>query len=314
MKDTLVLPPLKKPPALRPGDTVAIAATASCFDQEAFRQGVKRIESWGYRVRYREDIFSKKRYLAGDDARRFEEFRDYLVDDAVRAVFLARGGYGSMRLLPALDSLPKNLPPKILLGYSDFTSIALLARQRWGWVTFQGPVVAKDIGGNLQDGGERSLLRALTDPRPLGTLRPPHLLPLHPGKASGPLVGGCLSLLVCSLGTPFEIQAQDAILYLEDVGEKLYSLDRMLTHLRLAGVFEKVRGIVFGPLKDAHDKPEVIVDLMREMTADLKMPILFGFPCGHVQDSWTIPMGVRVTLDADNVSLIFEEGALEEAI
>lgn len=301
---------LKKPPALHRGDTIAVVATASCFDPEAFRAGVARIESWGFRVRYRDDIFSKKRYLAGDDERRLEELKDYLLDDTVRAIFLARGGYGSMRLLPELAKLPSDLPPKILLGYSDFTSILSFVRQNWGWVSFQGPVVAKDISGNLKADGEASLLRALTDPAPLGALSPAGLQALHPGRATGPLVGGCLSLLVCSLGTPFHLQARDSILYLEDVGEKLYSLDRMLTHLRLAGIFEQVKGIVFGPLKDTHDKQEVIVDLLRDLTADLNLPILFGFPCGHLEDSWTLPMGLTVTLDADRPALIFEESAL----
>ncbi len=304
---------LKKPPALKPGDLIAVSAAASCFDGEAFLKGVERIRYWCFQVSYREDIFSKKRYLAGDDRRRLEELSSYLQDPKVKAIFLARGGYGSMRLLPGLEKLPTDLPPKILLGYSDFTSVLMFARQRWGWVTFQGPVVAKDISGNLQGDGVQSLLRALTDPRPLGELRPAGMISLHPGRARGALVGGCLSLIVCSLGTPYQIEAQDGILYLEDVGEKLYSLDRMLTHLRLAGVFDQVRGIVFGPLKDAHDKQEVIVDLMRDLLTDLKIPILFGFPCGHREDSWTIPLGLPVTLDADRKSLVFEEEALHSS-
>jgi len=303
-------PSLKKPPALRPGDTIAIAAPASCFEREALLRGIARLEAMGFRVRYRDDIFSKRRFLAGDDARRFQELREFLLDDAVKAIFTARGGYGSMRLLPQLASLPADLPPKILMGYSDITSLLLWAQQRWGWVTFQGPVVAKDLGDRQEVAGRASLLRCLTDPRPLGELRPAGMLALHPGRASGRLLGGCLSLIVCSLGTPYQLQTRDSILYLEDVGEKLYSLDRMLTHLRYAGLFEGIRGIVFGPLKDAHDEPAVIMDLLRDLLVDLRIPILFGFPSGHVDDSLTIPFGVQVTLDAETPALIFEEGAL----
>ena len=287
-----------------------MAAPASCFDREALLLGIKRLEALGFQVRYREDIFSKKRYLAGDDERRFAEWSAYLREDAVKAVFAARGGYGSMRLLPRLESLPNDLPPKILLGYSDITSLLLFAQQRWGWVTFQGPVVAKDIGERMRAPGQNSLLRTLTDPTPLGALRPEGLLALHPGEASGRLVGGCLSLIVCSLGTRYQLQTRGSILYLEDVGEKLYSLDRMLTHLRMAGLFDEIRGIVFGPLKDAHDDPAIIQDLLTDLLQDLKIPILFGFPSGHLEDSWTIPFGVEVTLDADDPGLIFEEAAL----
>jgi len=303
-------PSLRKAPPLRPGDTIGIAAPASCFDREAFALGVAKLQSLGFQVRFREDIFSKKRFLAGDDTRRFTELKELLFDEQVKAIFAARGGYGAMRLLPQLDALPRDLPPKILMGYSDITSLLNFAQQRWGWVTFQGPVVAKDIGERMAVPGQASLLRSLCDPAPLGSLQSEGLVALHPGRAEGRLVGGCLSLIVCSLGTPYQLETAGNILYLEDVGEKLYSIDRMLTHLRLAGLLRDVRGIVFGPLKDAHDLPTVIMDLLLDLLADLKVPILFGFPSGHTEDSWTIPFGVRVTLDADRPALIFEEGAL----
>jgi len=302
---------LRKPPPLKKGDTIAIAAPASPFDAQAFHAGIEKIRAWGFIPKFREDIFAKKRYLAGEDSRRLAELIEYLTDERVRAVFAARGGYGSMRLLPELDKLPLDLPPKILMGYSDITSLLIYAQQRWGWVTFHGPVVAKDISARLGPGGEGSLHRVLGDPRPLGPLSSPGLRTLHPGRAQGRLVGGCLSLVVCSLGTPYQLKTRDCILYLEDVGEILYSLDRMLTHLRQAGLFKGLRGIVFGPLKDAHDEPDVIFEVLREMLADLKIPVLFGFPSGHLEDSLTIPFGLRVTLDADQRQVVFEEGALQ---
>lgn len=301
---------MRKPPALQPGDTIAIAAPASPFDAQAFYEGVEKLRVWGFKPRYREDILAKKRYLAGDDPRRLAELVEYLQDDAVKAIFTARGGYGSMRLLPQLDALPAELPPKILLGYSDITSLLNYARQRWGWVTFHGPVVAKDISARLGEVGRQSLLRVLCDPAPLGALSAPGLRTLYPGKASGSLVGGCLSLLVCSLGTPYQIKTEGCVLYLEDVGEILYSLDRMLTHLRQAKILSGLKGIVFGPLKDAHDEPQVVFEMLQELLADLKIPMLFGFPSGHLEDSWTLPFGVKVCLDADRRELIFEESAL----
>jgi muramoyltetrapeptide carboxypeptidase len=178
-------------------------------------------------------------------------------------------------------------------------------------VTFHGPVVAKDISTRISKFGETSLLRTLTDRRPLGRVSPEGMSTLHPGTAKGKLVGGCISLIVCSLGTPYQLQTKDCLLYLEDVGEILYSLDRMLTHMRLAGLFKGVRGIVFGPLKDAHDEPKVILEVLKDLLADLKIPILFGFPSGHLEDSLTLPLGLNVTLDADKKFLLFEESALE---
>lgn len=302
---------LKKPAPLQKGDTVAVVAPASPFDQDALRRGVQRMESWGFRVRLGEGITERKRYLAGSDQRRFRELEAALMDPEVKAIFAARGGYGTLRLLPDLEKIPHDLSPKILLGYSDLTSLLIFARQRWGWVTFHGPVVAKDIGDRLKEEGESSLLRTLTDPSPLGTVQPPGLVSLVSGRAEGPLVGGCLSLLVCSLGTPYQIKTEGCVLFIEDVGELLYSLDRMLFHLRLAGIFDKVKGIIFGPLKDAHDSPEVIQAMLCDVLGDLGIPMVFGFPSGHTEDSWTIPLGLPVRLNADEGKIEFSEGALE---
>lgn len=301
---------LKKPPRLREGDTIQIVAPASPFDQEAFLRGAARLKEWGFQVRYRDDIFAKKRYLAGDDLRRLQELQEALQDPAVKAVFVARGGYGSGRLLPALEKWKPPTEAKIILGYSDISSLLIFAKQKWGWVTFHGPVVAKDIGDRLGEKGAASLKRTLTDPEALGLLTLPESAALHPGKARGPLVGGCLSLINCTLGTPYQLKTDDCLLYLEDVGELLYSLDRMLTHLRQAGLLKKVRGIIFGPLKDAHDSSEVIQEMLKDVLGDLSIPMLFGFPSGHTEDSWTIPLGLTVTMDAGAGSVTFEEGAV----
>ena len=303
-------PNLLRPSPLKQGDKVAVVAPASPFDREAMLRGVRRIEGWGYQVQYREDIFSRKRYLAGSDERRFEELFQALNDPAIKAVFAARGGYGSQRLLPMLDAAAPPSQPKILLGYSDLSSLLIYAMQTWNWVTFHGPVVAKDIGDRMENSGEASLLRVLQDPRPLGKISPPSACCLQGGEAEAPLVGGCLSLITCTLGTPYRLATSGKILYLEDVGEILYSLDRMLTHLRLAGVFNGVKGLVFGPLKDAHDEPEVIKAMLQDVLGDLQIPMLFGFPSGHIEDSLTVPFGLKVRLNASEGSVEFLEEAL----
>ena len=301
---------LKKPPRLKPGDTIQIIAPASPFDREAFLRGVDRLKEWGFQVHYRDDIFSKKRYLAGGDVRRLEELQQALSDPAIKAVFIARGGYGSGRLLPALEKWSPPREAKILLGYSDISSLLIFAKQYWHWVTFHGPVVAKDIGDRLGAKGQSILKQVLTEPKPLGCLKPEGMVALNPGTARGPLVGGCLSLIHCGLGTPYQLKTEGCILYLEDVGELLYSLDRMLTHLRQAGLFKKIHGIIIGPLKDAHDSPEVIQEMLKDVLGDLPVPIVAGFPSGHVDDSWTIPLGLPVTMDGAAGSVTFEEGAV----
>jgi muramoyltetrapeptide carboxypeptidase len=301
---------LKKPPRLKAGDTIQIIAPASPFDPEAFLRGVARLKEWDFQVRYRDDIFAKKRYLAGGDERRLQELQQALEDPQVNAIFVARGGYGSGRLLPSLGKFHPPQQAKILLGYSDISSLLIFARQQWGWVTFHGPVVAKDIGDRLGEQGAASLQRTLTDPKPLGRLQPKGMVALHAGTAEGSLVGGCLSLIHCGLGTPYQLKTEGCVLYLEDVGELLYSLDRMLTHLRHAGLFRKVRGIIFGPLKDAHDSPEVIQEMLKDVLGDLAVPMLLGFPSGHIEDSWTIPLGLPVTMDAGEGSVTFSEGAV----
>ncbi len=302
--------PLLKPSPLQRGDKIAVIAPASPFDVQALERGIQKIQHWGFNVAHRSDIFSRKRYLAGDDVRRFEELVQALEDPQVKAIFVARGGYGCARLLPLLDTYTPPDSAKIILGYSDISTLLFYVYQRWSWVSFHGPVVAKDMGDRMGIAGEASLLRALTDSRPLGVLQAPHLVTLQGGRARGPLVGGCLTLVAASLGTPYQLRTDGCILYLEDVGELLYSLDRLLTQLRQAGLFRKIRGIVFGPLKDAHDEPIVVQEMLLDVLGDLSIPMVFGFPSGHGDDMWTLPLGLETILDADHGQLIFEESAL----
>ncbi|MCP5467880.1 MAG: LD-carboxypeptidase [Deltaproteobacteria bacterium] len=307
---------LKKPKALQKGDKIQIIAPASSFDREAFLRGIAKIQSWGFEVIYRPDIFEKKFYLAGDTSRRVDELVGALYDPTVQAIFCARGGYGAMQLLPALENLSPVPEPKIFVGYSDLTVLLNFFHQKWNWPVFHGPVVAKDIGDKLDQSAEESLLACLMSVKTLGRLAPEGLKPLfadrHHAPVEAEMVGGCLSLVVCSLGTSYQLETQGKILYLEDVGERLYEIDRMLTHLRLAGLFAEVKGIVFGPLEDAHHDPEVVEALLKDLLGDLNIPVLMGFPSGHITGSWTLPFGVRIRLESKSPALIFLESALAE--
>ena len=299
-----------KPKALQKGDMIGIAAPASPFDRTEFEKGLKTIENLGFTPKYREDIFSTYRYLSGTDSRRLSELIQYLTDPEVKALFFARGGYGTMRILPQLDLQKLKTTTKIVMGYSDMTPLLTYLHQQLHWVVFHGPVVAKGLGDSFGERGKKSLLRSLTDRKALGEIRSPGLIYLKPGKERGVLVGGCLSLIVATLKTPYEVECEGKILFLEDVNELPYKIDRMLTQLKLAGKLKNLRGIIFGPFKNSGKDPEEIKEVILEVLHDDEFPVAFGFPSGHMEDMMTIPLGVEVELDSLKGSVNFLEEAL----
>lgn len=299
-----------KPKALVKGDVIHVVASSSPFEREAFLQGVKVLESFGFGVSYQADIFSKQYYLAGSDQRRFQELKKALTHKNVKAVFFARGGYGAMRLLPELARLASALTPKIILGYSDVTALLLYFQRYHAWTTFYGPVVAKDLSQQTHHLTLASLYQSITNTHALDKMQFDDVLTLKAGNAEGIMVGGCLSLIVALLGTPYEIDTQDKILFLEDTKEKPYQIDRMLMHLKLAGKFDKCRGIIFGSLATefpAEYYIQTIQDVIKQ-----KIPILFNFPAGHSAVKMTLPLGVKVKISTRQRSLVFLESALCE--
>jgi muramoyltetrapeptide carboxypeptidase len=294
--------PLLRPAALQEGDCIGLAAPASPFHQPAFFEGVAVLQALGFRVHYTPRVFARHRYLAGSDAERAAELHSLFTNPDVQAIFCCRGGYGSQRLLPYLDAEVIRSHAKIFMGYSDLTSLLLFLYSRCGLVSFHGPVVVGDLQPGLDPAVQQQLKGLLSGDA--NTMQPPasqltSLTVLCPGEAEGILLGGCLSLLVCAMGTPFQPDTRHTILFLEDRGERLYAIDRMLTSLRLAGVFEAVRGIVFGRMErveaDRHlpyGMEEVILDVL----GDLHIPILYGFPAGHCAQPLTLPFGVRAAI------------------
>jgi muramoyltetrapeptide carboxypeptidase len=279
-----------------------LAAPASPFDRQALLAGIEVLQAWGFRVQYTSRVFDKHRYLAGTDAARAAELHALFTNPDIRAIFCCRGGYGSQRLLPYLDAALIAAHPKIFMGCSDLTSLLLYLYSQCRLVTFHGPVVAGGLHHGLAPAVQRQLKGVLTGDTE--AMQPPTscletLTVLRAGEAEGRLLGGCLSLFVCTIGTPFQPDPRDAILFLEDRGERLYAIDRMLTYLRLAGVFEEVRGLVFGNIKlveadrgRSYGVQEVILDVL----GDLRVPLLYGFPAGHCRQPLTLPFGVRVAI------------------
>jgi muramoyltetrapeptide carboxypeptidase len=310
--------PVIKPPALRAGDAVAIVAPASNLKADYLARGVAELERLGFRARYEPGILDKARYTAGDDERRAAELMRAFADPEIKAVWAARGGYGSMRLFKLLDESLIGRRPKIFIGYSDITAISLYLHRRFGWVTFHGPMASKDLAGGEEHYDRETLIKAITGAAPMGEIRSNKTEMLHRGaeeRVTGRLLGGCLSLITAMMGAPDELDTRGSILFLEDTATRPYAIDRMLQQLKLAGKFDEVRGIVFGEMTDCiqhADQGYRIQDVLAECTADLNIPVMFGLPSGHSpRGNLTLPLGVTATLDAGRGSLSIDEPAVE---
>lgn len=306
-----------KPLALRPGDLVALASPSGPIKPEVVQPLATQLQAWGFRVAVGASAYSQWGYLAGSDQERAADLNAFFRDPEVAAVLATRGGYGAMRLLPFLDLDALRRNPKALVGFSDITALHL-ALGRIGLVSFHGPVA--DVAGKRRsDYSLGWLLKALTSAEPLGPMTSapegPAVYALRGGHAAGPLVGGNLSLITSTLGTPYEIETAGSILLLEDVEEPPYRIDRMLTQLLLAGKFQGVRGIVFGEpvglTEPDPDRPTLPLEqVLADRLGSLGIPVLVGFTAAHGFYRATLPLGVRVTLDADSGVLTFEEPAM----
>ena len=298
----------RKLSAVRPGDAVAVVAPAGPFEKAALETGIAVIGG-RYQVRFDERIYSRKRYLAGDDDRRFTEFTTALADPGIKAVFSARGGYGAMRLLPRLASWVSehSLPAKPLIGFSDITALHQWLQSN-GIASIHAPVLTQ-LGRVPAESPQRlfSLLESTAPAEPLiGSAT------YVGGTVEGPLLGGNLSVFTRLLGTPFMPPLDGAILLLEDLSEQPYRLDRMWTHLELAGVFRKIRGIALGQFIgcEPRDGGFTAAEVLRDLAAATGVPCASGFPIGHADVNEAVPLGVRVRLEANVARLTFLEAVV----
>jgi muramoyltetrapeptide carboxypeptidase len=301
-----------KPAALRQGDKIALIAPASSFSREGFLAGCNRLHQMGYEPVYSQNIFDRDIYFAGTAERRTREFQEFWRRDDIAGLICVRGGYGSNYLLEKLDYGMIAERPKILLGCSDVTSLLTAINDRTGLVGFHGPMIAKDIAdGTFDLSSWNSALQGATNWR----VATAGIEVLRTGKAAGRLYGGCLSMLVASLGTSFEIQTEGCILFIEDIAEKPYRIDRMLVQLRLAGKLDKVRGFVFGEMLDCvPPKGETynLQQVIMRVLAPYNVPIVYGLKSGHVTGgNITLPIGVQAELEAEgaDVSLRIPEAS-----
>ncbi len=291
-----------RPTALRPGDRIGIIAPASNVKPDLLEAGCAGLRRLGYEPVYSPGILDRDLYFAGPVERRLREIEEMLANQDIRAMICARGGYGSNYLLERILFEKFAHHPKILIGYSDNTSLLTAIHDRTGLVVFHGPMVTKDFAS--PDGVELTSWNNAVQGTGTWSVPATGVEVLQPGRARGRLYGGCLSMLVASLGTPYEIQTDDTLLFLEDIAAKPYQIDRMITQLRLAGKLRRVRGIIFGEMLDCvqpggqdYTLQQVVVRTLRGMSPDV--PIVFGLKSGHVSGSnITLPIGVEAELAA----------------
>ncbi|MFH1090984.1 MAG: LD-carboxypeptidase [Pseudomonadota bacterium] len=307
---------LTKPERLKRGDTIGIVAPAWSFDPHKFKKGVAYLKRLGFKVKFDSAIFKRYWSMAGHDRERAEQINRMFADKEVKAIFCAKAGYGSIRTVPYLDRKVIRKNPKIFVGYSDITVLLEYLQREANMVVFHGPVVSGIMHSQMSRITSEYLLRNLMQAVPLSELGFPSMKTLRPGKASGQLIGGNMSMLVNGIGTPYDIDTDYKILFVEDIAEDLEVIDNILMHLKLAGKFRKVRGIVFGRMVDCFDtsgKRYKLKNVVDDILGDMDIPIIGGFPSGHSRGrgaNVTLPLGVSVTLDANKPSLTFNEAAV----
>jgi len=309
-----------KPPRLRPGDTVGLVCPASApFEPSAIREGKMATEKLGFRVKIGRNVGKKYGYLGGTDQERATDLQEMFDDPEVKAIVALRGGYGCLRILELLDYEHIRSHPKILLGYSDITSLLLAVHQMTGLVTFHGPVALSTFSPYTVD----LLQRVLMSAEPAGEIsEAPGSLPIDVNglsrRVTGRLTGGNLTLITASLGTPYEVDTEGRLLFLEEVGEEPCDIDRHLTHLLLAGKLHAAAGIAIdrmqrcGPrdYQPAFPTTLSVEEVISDRLAQLPVPVVFGLSLGHAADKPTLPLGIRATLDVAKGRLSLDEAAV----
>ena len=292
-----------KAPRLHSGDKIGVVAPASNVKRELLDLGVKLLREMGYEPEYAPGITAQDLYFAGTVERRIAELYAMLERPDIKAILCARGGYGSNYLLEHIDFRKFAENPKIVMGYSDITSLLTAITDRTGLITFHGPMVAKDFATMDGVGVDFSSWHNATGGIANWAVSTEGTQTLRAGQAHGPLYGGCLSMLVASLRTPFEIETKGSILFLEDVSAKPFQIDRMMTQLRLAGKLDGVKAFVFGEMQyctQPDGQEYTLQEVIMRVLEKYQVPVIYGVKSGHVSGrNITLPIGAQATLIAD---------------
>jgi len=309
------LPPLLRPAPLAKGDLIGVVAPSYSPRPGWLRRGCHALERAGYRVVLDQEILTQRRFNVAEDERRAENFMGMWLNPEVKAVIGGTGGYGAVRMLPHLEPEIFRRNPKIFVGYSDVTALHLWLMRRAGLRVFHGPTV-DDLIPSSRDPTMASLLSCMTNPRPATRVGREMARSVRPGRAVGRLVGGNLALVQQTIGTPYEIDTTDAILFLEEVRDPMSFVDERLVQLRASGLLAKVRGIVFGHLSLDRSEEDDFEDFVLDLVADLGVPVLMDFPAGHDSPNLTLPLGTEVELVVEDATgwLVYREDALASGV
>ncbi|MFH1351209.1 MAG: LD-carboxypeptidase [Pseudomonadota bacterium] len=299
-------PKILKPPRFQKGDSIGIIAPAGPVTENELRTGINILKSYNHEAVLAPHVFNNVGYMAGQDDQRLEDLHSMFQNKGVKAIFCARGGYGALRLLQGIEFELIRRNPKIIVGYSDITALLLAIYKKTGLVTFHGPAVRE-----ISQGHDKNLI-ALLD-----LIASDKLLELDlrgatviaPGRAKGIFLGGNLSLITSLLGTPYMPSLKGAILFIEDKGEALYRIDRMLTHLKLSGSLGGLAGLMSGRFENCGEI-QSINQLLLEKVSDLNIPVVSGLPVGHGQENMAVPLGLPAMLDTDRMTLAFAESCV----
>lgn len=309
---------MEKPKKLKFGDTIGLIAPSSPTSTfERVEMAKEKIIQMGFKVKMGKSPYERYGYLSGTDKIRAEDINNMFADPEVNGIICLRGGYGTPRILDLIDYEIIRKNPKVFLGYSDITALHIVFNQIANLVTFHGPMVSSDMLGEFSEFTKNSVFKTLMDSEVIGLIENPlgyEIETLQGGKAEGTAIGGNLSLISSTIGTAFEIDTKGKILFIEEIGEEPYRIDRMLNQLRLAGKLNDAIGIIFGDfnncvpsdLNQSLGLEEVINDFIRP----LKIPIISNFRAGHCEPQITIPFGIKISLDADNKKIRVLEGAV----
>ena len=295
----------RKPARLKPGGRIGIVAPAGCVSPDSLQPGLDRLCADGYVVEIGASVYDQKGYLAGDPVRRAADLTGFFQRPDIDAIFCARGGFGSIQLLPHLSRDLEN-HPKVFVGYSDITVLLNWLSQSCHMVTFHAPMVADEFAHGLSEKAKTHLWGILSGALANWSVSLGEVI--RPGRTEAELMGGCLSLLVTTLGTPYEIDSSAKILFIEDVGERPYRIERMLTHLKMAGKLDRLAGVVIGDFTACvGEGPRDIRQICAEVFHDSNYPVVMGMPAGHGQENLALPFGVKMCLDGDSASLAMLE-------
>ncbi|GJM35652.1 MAG: putative murein peptide carboxypeptidase [Saprospiraceae bacterium] len=314
---------LIKPKRLKKGDTIGLITPGSYIDDESLEKAISNMEEMGFLVKMGEHIRAERGFNAGTDKERLEDLHTMFADEEVAGIWCARGGYGCSRLLPMINYELIKKHPKALIGYSDITALLNAIQQETGLVGFHGPVAAS----TFTDYNRIHLDALLMNPRPIHQIDMMETEPdaekhnsftpevIRDGVAEGALVGGNLSLLAAMIGTPYAIDVKDKILFVEEIGEKPYRIDRMLTQMRQAYDLNQTAGILLGVFEDCQPKEDdrslSLMETLRDRLGDLKVPVLYGFSFGHIRNQCTLPVGIRARMNTAGGTVTLLEAGVE---